>query len=965
MPPGCQGAAASLTSGLSSAAKRCASPLRKAKPTKKSAAADPIAKLKDRLVKGERLTEDELVQLELASVARWDELQAEEAAEEASRASRRGAAAAAVAPPPPPPPPPPKSASKAAAARAAAPLPIAPATTDPMAELRELRAAAQRERATLDSTAAELKRLRELRLAVARDPNAAIDLSTRRLEAERQQASATVEPLPPYEPHAASCAGSSADHAAAAERAAAVAVAAVNGIQAQLRAALAANHARVIDLFRQWDADGDGTVRKAELRKAIAMLGYEAPGAEVDKLFESFDRDGGGAIEYKELHRVIRRESEAEELNRSSLVTPVSTPQAGGLLPRGRGGTRSYASSDANSYYGESDEGRYERESPRVGEMALDAVEEEDEEDEEAVAALYSDVERGAPRRKESDAGLPSVPRSTTSEGTMALISSMAAAVGLSDLSGLSGHDAGGRAGAAGSAGPVEAGTGASAGKGKAAKGGGKQSAGASGKAKPVDPIALREAALRGVFALLERAAPWALWHARSSLDELPFALSPPTPSVGLDGRSILADDASSPPLPPSDSLLAELLSTAALTGGSFGVGLQMRWVAAGGVPAAWTPGVALALGLWPLHLISACAAALVLATALGGLVLRLTRCRREQRRGVSTDKLPLLPLHTASSTGAPPALVTGSSAGGGGGGEGRVIDWSTRCSLELFLAAYLACWCTPVAIEVWLARMRGAMASLSASDASASDAIAAADEPAMEASRLYRSRQDASRHRDAAASALGQPQPPSPSADLPDGMLVAQAIVVACAVLLLLAVAVRGLQMMLWRLWSPPCTLHPVPSVALAASSGSTSSSSSSCWDRCCCCWGPGATPAPPRAPPKPSPPPPTSTSKPSVSKGSSKGAASKGFLPLACQSCMGRATAALGWLRGLLTFGWLRALLASCRRATSKAASGKGSAGGKTPSKAGGGRAPPSRPPPKGGTVKKGTAAGKKQML
>jgi len=284
-------------------------------------------------------------------------------------------------------------------------------------------------------------------------------------------------------------------------------------------------------------------------------------------------------------------------------------------------------------------------------------------------------------------------------------------------------------------------------------------------------------------------------------------------------------------------------------------------------------------------------------------------------------------------------------------------MDWSTRCSIELFLSAYLACWCTPVAFEEVLLWLQGAMASLSASDASASDAIAAAGEPTIEATRLYRSRQDVSRHRDAAAGIVGQPQPPSPSADLPDGMLVAQALVVACAVLLLLAVAVRGLQMMLWRLWRPPA-----PSAATAASSGSTSSSS--CWDRWCCCWGSGATPAPPRAPPKPSPPPPTSTSKPAPSKGSAKGAASKGFLTLACQSCIGRATSALGWLRGLLTFGWLRGLLASCRRATSKAAAGKGS-GGKTPSKAGGGRAPPSRPPPKGGTVKKGTAAGRKQML
>ena len=34
---------------------------------------------------------------------------------------------------------------------------------------------------------------------------------------------------------------------------------------------------RVIDLFREWDEDGDGTVSKKEFRKAIVHLGLEAP----------------------------------------------------------------------------------------------------------------------------------------------------------------------------------------------------------------------------------------------------------------------------------------------------------------------------------------------------------------------------------------------------------------------------------------------------------------------------------------------------------------------------------------------------------------------------------------------------------------------------------------------------------------------------------------------------------------
>ena len=32
---------------------------------------------------------------------------------------------------------------------------------------------------------------------------------------------------------------------------------------------------RVIDLFREWDEDGDGTVSKKEFRKAVPMLGLD------------------------------------------------------------------------------------------------------------------------------------------------------------------------------------------------------------------------------------------------------------------------------------------------------------------------------------------------------------------------------------------------------------------------------------------------------------------------------------------------------------------------------------------------------------------------------------------------------------------------------------------------------------------------------------------------------------------
>ena len=44
-------------------------------------------------------------------------------------------------------------------------------------------------------------------------------------------------------------------------------------IQEQLTEGLAKNSARVMDLFREWDDDGNGEVSKKEFRKAMKMLG--------------------------------------------------------------------------------------------------------------------------------------------------------------------------------------------------------------------------------------------------------------------------------------------------------------------------------------------------------------------------------------------------------------------------------------------------------------------------------------------------------------------------------------------------------------------------------------------------------------------------------------------------------------------------------------------------------------------
>lgn len=80
-------------------------------------------------------------------------------------------------------------------------------------------------------------------------------------------------------------------------------------ISEQLADALRKNATRVLDLFRSWDADGDGEVARAEFHRAMTALGLEVPKKSIDELFTEWDKDGGGSIGYKELQKILTRSS--------------------------------------------------------------------------------------------------------------------------------------------------------------------------------------------------------------------------------------------------------------------------------------------------------------------------------------------------------------------------------------------------------------------------------------------------------------------------------------------------------------------------------------------------------------------------------------------------------------------------------------------------------------------------------
>ena len=91
----------------------------------------------------------------------------------------------------------------------------------------------------------------------------------------------------------------------------------------QIRDALTSNFVRVVDLFREWDDDGSGSVSRTEFAKAMAQLGYEGSAEDVDLVFDSMDPDGSGSLAYKELQELLKRSCE---------INPALKPGAAGEI---------------------------------------------------------------------------------------------------------------------------------------------------------------------------------------------------------------------------------------------------------------------------------------------------------------------------------------------------------------------------------------------------------------------------------------------------------------------------------------------------------------------------------------------------------------------------------------------------------------------------------------------------------
>jgi len=103
-------------------------------------------------------------------------------------------------------------------------------------------------------------------------------------------------------------------------------------IIAQLTAGLAANWAKITELFARWDIDTNGTVNRAELRNAMNELGLRAHPKATDAFFTLMDVDKSGDISLEEFSNVIKA-SMREANNRHMRSVLGTAPRGATTLP--------------------------------------------------------------------------------------------------------------------------------------------------------------------------------------------------------------------------------------------------------------------------------------------------------------------------------------------------------------------------------------------------------------------------------------------------------------------------------------------------------------------------------------------------------------------------------------------------------------------------------------------------------
>ena len=115
-------------------------------------------------------------------------------------------------------------------------------------------------------------------------------------------------------------------------------------LQKRLRDGLQKHASRIIDLFDEWDENGDGLVTPSEFMRALPLLGLSVDKQTCDRLFQTFDPDGSGEITLIELQASLKAmaptQTGAGEGGRKSVQEKVQARENKATGPNGRYGTR-------------------------------------------------------------------------------------------------------------------------------------------------------------------------------------------------------------------------------------------------------------------------------------------------------------------------------------------------------------------------------------------------------------------------------------------------------------------------------------------------------------------------------------------------------------------------------------------------------------------------------------------------
>ena len=92
-----------------------------------------------------------------------------------------------------------------------------------------------------------------------------------------------------------------------------------------LQNGLAKNAAVLIELFKSWDADNDGTVSRKEFVKGVKFLGVPIEKAYALELFDRYDPDKSGTMDFRELQKMLRPQVEAPKEKARAVARPQIT----------------------------------------------------------------------------------------------------------------------------------------------------------------------------------------------------------------------------------------------------------------------------------------------------------------------------------------------------------------------------------------------------------------------------------------------------------------------------------------------------------------------------------------------------------------------------------------------------------------------------------------------------------------